>query len=384
MADTSKQMLEIREIEGRGRGVVANRSIKAGEVLLKESPILVYSAKPLKSDLCSNCFRKLNLSSSVLSCASCSSQTFFCSPSCQSTAMTSSHTPWACQALKAIGSLALDDSSDAHFLIAAYNMSLVSPSHFQILLSLEGSMPTDTLPDQRTISLHSLILSLSPPQSFAGFSFDLTAALLAKDKRNAFALMEPFQEDGERNVRAYAIYPNASFFNHDCLPNAARFDYLESDVSDHNTDIIIRAIHDFPQGREICLSYFPVNWNYADRQRRLVEDYGFTCDCDRCKVEVSWKEDGDDNDDNMEENEEEQMVGSEDEYSGAQGEADFPHAYFFVRYVCDRDNCGGTLAPLPPSEGSPSDVIECNVCGQLRTEDDVDGTEGEDGVMVDQ
>ncbi|PSS13741.1 Histone-lysine N-methyltransferase [Actinidia chinensis var. chinensis] len=86
--------------------------------------------------------------------------------------------------------------------------------------------------------------------------------------------MEPFSEDGERSVRAYGIYPNASFFNHDCLPNACRFDYVDaSDAGDFNTNIIVRVIHDGPQRREICLGYFPVNLNYSERQRRLKENY---------------------------------------------------------------------------------------------------------------
>ncbi|RZC65926.1 hypothetical protein C5167_009617 [Papaver somniferum] len=59
---------------------------------------------------------------------------------------------------------------------------------------------------------------------------------------------------------------------------------------------------------------------------------------------------------------------------------DFPHAYFFVKYVCDRDNCGE-----PSQDGSPSDVLECNVCGRLRKEeDDMDGDNenDEDGEML--
>lgn len=183
-------------------------------------------------------------------------------------------------------------------------------------------------------------------------------------------------EDEENvNVRAYGIYPNASFFNHDCLPNAARFDYVDT----RNTDIIVRAIHDFDQGREICLSYFGVTWKYGDRQKRLTEDYGFVCDCDRCKVEAKWKDD--DGDDGMEENGDDQMVGEEEE-DGEEMEDDFPHAYFFLKYVCSRENCGGTLAPLPPPEGVTSGIMECNVCGQLRSAEEVDADEGEDGVMV--
>ncbi|KAB1212701.1 Histone-lysine N-methyltransferase ASHR2 [Morella rubra] len=116
--------------------------------------------------------------------------------------------------------------------------------------------------------LHALITYLCPPplQALQGFWIELTTPLLAKDKLNAFGLMEHFSyhDDGQRSVRTYGIYPNASFFNHDYLPNVCHFDYVDT-VSDqqNNIDIIVRMIHDVPQGREICLSYFPVEANWS-------------------------------------------------------------------------------------------------------------------------
>lgn len=175
----------------------------------------------------------------------------------------------------------------------------------------------------------------------------------------------------ERKVRAYGIYPLASLFNHDCLPNACRFDYVDGVGRDGrgNTDIIVRAVHEISEGREVCLSYFPVNWGYKERQKRLGEDYGFRCECDRCLVEREWK------DEEEEEGSDEGMDVEEE-----MEEDDFPHAYFFVKFVCDAEGCGGTLAPLPPSpEGVVSDVMECNVCGRLKQDEDGDG----DGDMVD-
>ncbi|KAG6653735.1 histone-lysine N-methyltransferase ASHR2 [Carya illinoinensis] len=407
-------LLRIEEIEGRGRGLVASQPLKAGQIVLRDSPILLYSAFPMinpssssrpstSNTYCAKCFRNLSSSSpSVVSCPSCSHFHVFCSQNCLSAALTSSHTPWVCQALSRLrdcSSLLLEQPMElqlqALFLVAAYHLSLVSLAQFQILLSLEGTPgATDSAAAH---FLHSLISSLFPSPPLEGFSVELTAALLAKDKLNTFGLMEPFSSNdgGQRSVRAYGIYPNASFFNHDCLPNACRFDYVDTSPEHHNnTDIIVRMIHDVPQGREICLSYFPVNENYASRQRRLMEDYGFTCNCDRCKVEANWSDD--DNDDLAEEEEEEEEeeeideVMDEDhhdqimESSLGKGDADFPHAYFFVRYMCDRENCWGTLAPLPPKdEATSSDVMECNVCGNLKNDQVTDANGEEDQLSMD-
>ena len=95
-----------------------------------------------------------------------------------------------------------------------------------------------------------------------------------------------------------------------------------------------------------------------------MDDYGFSCDCDRCKVEAHWS----DNEEQEEEEEElmdEDDVGAEAEAEAQQddsaAECDFPHAYFFVRYMCNRNNCWGTLAPLPDTPN----LLECNVCANL-------------------
>ncbi|KAL5732317.1 hypothetical protein ACOSP7_031663 [Xanthoceras sorbifolium] len=372
-------LVSVADIEGRGRSLVASQPLKAGQVVLCDSPVLLYSALPFikphdqSTSYCNHCFKTLQSPPST--CPSCS--LLFCTPTCLSRASSSSHSPYVCQALSRLQhsphlllNQPLERHVQARFLISAFNLSLVSPPHFQTLVSLQGTATDNDASNAHF--LHSLISTLSPLPSIP--SIELTAALLAKDRLNAFGLMEPFNEHLERSVRAYAIYPKASFFNHDCLPNACRFDYVDT-APHNNTDMIVRILHDVPQGREICLSYFPVNLDYSSRQKRLLEDYGFACDCDRCKVEANWSDNDNENDVDEEEevmlmdedeDEDEQMVAS-----GAENEdTDFPHAYFFVTYMCNRDNCWGTLAPLPPSPATPSNVMECNVCGNLKNNDD--------------
>ncbi|EFH62288.1 hypothetical protein ARALYDRAFT_343234 [Arabidopsis lyrata subsp. lyrata] len=367
-------LLRVAEIGGRGRSLVAAQSLRAGQVILRESPLLLYSAFPFLSSsvspYCDHCFRLL-ASSAHQKCQSCSLVSF-CSPNCFA-----SHTPWLCESLLRLhqsSSAFSDQPSDrqvqARFLLSAYNLAAASPSDFQILLSLQGSGCSNGDPSSSATDsgfLHSLLSAVCPPLPVC-ISPELTAALLAKDKVNAFGLMEPFSvSNDKRSVRAYGIYPKTSFFNHDCLPNACRFDYVDS-ASDGNTDIIIRTIHDVPEGREVCLSYFPVNMNYSSRQKRLLEDYGFKCDCDRCKVESSWSEGEEDENEVMEEmgneDDEEEMEDSEGENveevcgNGVDDESNFPHAYFFVRYMCEKESCFGTLAPLPPKTHDASRVLE--------------------------
>ncbi|KAH6756601.1 ASH1-related protein 2 [Perilla frutescens var. hirtella] len=385
MSDGSSS-IKMVEIENKGRALVSTKPLRAGETLLKDSPILLYSAVPdgaAAAAYCSHCFRTIAPHSvTAVSCPNCSTASPFCAPQCQSVALSTSHTPFVCQALRRLRAADspllhhhLDRLLQARFLVAAYNLAMLSPSHFQTLLSLQG----EAFIDDASVFLHSVISSICQLSNVGEFKFsvELTAALLAKDKLNAFGLMEPFDQDKERSVRAYGIYPTASFFNHDCLPNACRFDYVDSASDFSNADIVVRVIHDLPAGREICLSYFPVNCKYSDRQRRLKEDYGFVCDCDRCKVEANWSDNEEEGEGEMDHDEDDmdEDNGDGDGDEGVDLETtdcgmdkendDFPHAYFFVRYMCSRDNCGGTLAPLPPVDARPSMVMECNVCGSL-------------------
>ncbi|XP_076889268.1 histone-lysine N-methyltransferase ASHR2-like [Bidens hawaiensis] len=384
------------EIPGRGRAMISLRPLKAGEIILRESPIILYSALPFHptnnhqtNTYCSHCFTIISPHSQPITCSTCSSQ--FCTITCQSKASTSSHTPWVCQTqtrlikLVSNNSDSLDIQTQTRSIVSAYNLAVLSPMKFQTLLSLHGSGSySDNLFDSSASFIHSLVSSVCPPLPVdVGFSLELTKALLMKDKLNSFGLMEPFSEkNGQRSLRAGGVYPVASLFNHDCLPNACRFDYLDAvdgRKPDDNTEITIRMIHDVPQAREICLSYFPVNLKYVERQKRLSEDYGFVCDCDRCKVEAGWSEseeeglamdDGDDDDVNEEGNDgSEEGAMDEDVDERMEGEDDFPHTYFFLNYMCDRTNCGGTLAPLPPSGAETSGVMECNVCGNLKSVD---------------
>lgn len=201
-----------------------------------------------------------------------------------------------------------------------------------------------------------------------------------------------------------------------------RFDYFDK-PGDGNTDVFLRALHDIPAGEEICQSYFPISWPYELRQERLAEEYGFTCTCQRCQTEQAWSDEDEDGEWEDEEREggeagvtELEVVGtalskgkakvvepeargesgenvggrasrgdgsgSESEEGGPlgggdEGQDDFQHAIFFVKYLCPDEDCGGTMAPLEgrwtgvqPGKGKyePAEAMECNMCAKIRTD----------------
>ncbi|KAG4391179.1 hypothetical protein AAZX31_05G126200 [Glycine max] len=229
-------LLKVEEIQGRGRGMVASQPLKAGQSVLRDSPILQYSALPLirqslsssssasASCFCDHCFKTLpplqgDSSSCTVLCPNCCHH-YFCSSKCLSKALNNSHSSWVCQALSHLraNSLLLEQPLErqvqANFLIAAYNLANFSPSDFQIMLSLQGS------PEESTIAAAQFLHPLISPRN--EFSLELTSALLANDKLNAFGIMQSFSEhDDQRSVRAYGIYPYASFLTMIAFPMPA-------------------------------------------------------------------------------------------------------------------------------------------------------------------
>jgi SET and MYND domain-containing protein len=126
--------------------------------------------------------------------------------------------------------------------------------------------------------------------------------------------MAPPGPAGERRVRGGGVYPRCSLINHECAPNAARFDAFDaagpaggaSSSSSGgggggdgggvlssgggyplSTAVSIRAMHDLPEGTEIVQSYFPLNWDLRERRRQAREVYGFECCCPRCLAEAA-------------------------------------------------------------------------------------------------
>ncbi|KAI3964793.1 hypothetical protein MKW92_049273 [Papaver armeniacum] len=120
--------------------------------------------------------------------------------------LSGSHSTWVCQALNfypvtlfcLLGSFKILIPNSSSVSCFCYNLAVTSPSNFQLLLSFKEK--PSFIPNPQTQALHSFIASLSPPHSGSAVPDNIT----------------------------------------------------------NNTDIIIRVIHDVPEGRKY------VNWKEED------------------------------------------------------------------------------------------------------------------------
>ncbi len=90
---------------------------------------------------------------------------------------------------------------------------------------------------------------------------------------NAFGLYRP-QDDKQY---AIGMYPNASYFNHSCLPNLVR-------RMDLGKAACFYALRDVAAGEALTISYCDdcSTPNAQTRRQNLLEAYRFWCGCELC------------------------------------------------------------------------------------------------------
>ena len=80
----------------------------------------------------------------------------------------------------------------------------------------------------------------------------------------------------ENQVTGLWYFP--SFLNHSCIANVS-FDFL-GDM------LFLFAKKDIEKNEEICVNYFGCNKSYSfDERTRILDNYGFTCDCKLCELD---------------------------------------------------------------------------------------------------
>lgn len=219
-----KPLVECLELPGRGRGLVTAKPIHGGQVMLRESPALLYVSDAGALIYCGTCLRTCPPPPTANPCPGCGAVTF-CRSLCSQR-----HSPHLCSALAKLKKAGFGDgdrADQARFLLAAYLLALSSRSEFERLMRLEGV----GVVDGGVRELHAFVedavrgwpwSSEDEGEEKQVVSVGVTAELLAKDARNTFGYMAPFAGGGERSVRGFGVYQTASFINHDCLPNSCR------------------------------------------------------------------------------------------------------------------------------------------------------------------
>lgn len=299
--------VEIREIAGRGRGLVASRPFFLGEHLFRTAAFgFADTGRGVNgaSHGCSVClcFGKSQL---PIKCAGCPAA--YCSEACRILDVNSGH-KLCCAALNRVDAVGERKASSAckasaSFLLRAFAARRAArratlcydaaspsaePQEKASLMSTAGhrSLPLPTFEDalnqcgdcegtascaareearERAVALAKLHGGkLIEPRSEA-------LELLRVEANNSYSL-----RDDVGRSRGWVMYPFASFINHSCVPNVAC-------LSD-GREISFEALRDIAAGEEITQCYLMLGSESDDGS---TKEWGFECDCPRCTQAVS-------------------------------------------------------------------------------------------------
>ncbi|KAK5942341.1 Histone-lysine N-methyltransferase set-6 [Knufia obscura] len=167
-------------------------------------------------------------------------------------------------------------STDAHVLL---------PSLFELVpddrVFTDNPMTQSPLHDYT--SAHSVLLAILPATILSVITPDLVINLASRAAHNAFSIRPEGMTDGDQSGEflGWGVWPEASFFNHSCSPNVKkeRIGRLWSFAVDVGADKIVQ------QGQQLCITYLggdEKDLDVTERRKRLQEQWGFRCLCERC------------------------------------------------------------------------------------------------------
>lgn len=322
-------LFQVEQIPNSGRGVVAQKSIPKGTVVLESSPPVTHVIfRQYRKEVCARCFR-YDLGR-TLPMRHASTGKVFCSAECQHgwleeegelgvKAWESLHVfvqarmkavANACECLPDRGGKPGDGEIEAAWKIAeeqsgsqstrggkkgnsntsnatvdpdilGYLLPSILSHHRSPRAWLEEItvLAQDTTPYRSThdLSAHTdsyLHLStLLPKPLLTSCTPSLCHLAVTAASHNSFGIRSP---DGEEYM-GYALYPTASYFNHSCEPNISK--------ARVGRQWIFQADRNIAVGEECCITYMggdEKDMSRVERRARLQEHWGFTCMCFRC------------------------------------------------------------------------------------------------------
>ncbi|KAJ8968518.1 hypothetical protein NQ317_004394 [Molorchus minor] len=292
------QKIAVKEKEGMGRYVTANKEIKTGEKLVVEAPYAACLLPKMFGTHCHHCFERLV---SPVGCPDCSNVAF-CKPDCRNAALSSYH-KYECKYLD---------------LLLGSGMSILSHTAFRMITQNNLDRCLEIYKDRSKEKVYSLCTNASIRQPIDFFQRTLMAAFLlrclqksgyfrATDRNRILPSEEEYQvgelllfhlqmlqfnaheiyetESGPAGpikgskvtYIGVAIYPTVALFNHQCYPAVMRYFV--------GKDIVIRASRPVEPQQIVSENYGPIFTRKClqERQRSLSSRYWFTCNCDACK-----------------------------------------------------------------------------------------------------
>ncbi|CAH2044304.1 unnamed protein product, partial [Iphiclides podalirius] len=266
-----KPCYDVRHSDVMGRYVVANRDIRAGEVIIEE-PALVVGPCSGCGLICLGCYRELE-EGAVVKCKGCKWPT--CSESCPGQGKYTGHATYECDLLKTVPPdySKLEDLKDCYQAITPLRCLLLKkedPSKWKAISTMEAHNELrlargDIWP---TNEKHVVQRLKSWGLKFENEEIHTVCGIL---EVNAF-------EVGGSGANARALYDKAYLLAHDCTPTTTHTDSERR----AGRPITVRASVPHKAGELITLCYAYTLQGTLKRREHIKLSKFFDCACKRC------------------------------------------------------------------------------------------------------
>jgi hypothetical protein len=282
----------IKEQPGRGKCLMANRSLSFGDVISSSylegdfftalvPPVLFESCR---DSVCAVCFGKIEAGKGYPVSTFDKYRVNTCSSLCLETS-----DDWLKEEIETIRTMCnRTGGGPPKFFstaILVYRIVMEMESRGNPLTSqdIEEMQSHDTKPSEdeshhlRAIVMTvEALLSVNPTPFKASMNVDKIAQILARIKFNAFSIC-----DAESNSLGIGLFGTANRINHSCEPNAVQtFFYGEQGSM---PKLRVTATAAIPSGSEICICYIDNKQPRKMRQESLQQGYNFVCTCNYCQ-----------------------------------------------------------------------------------------------------
>lgn len=134
---------------------------------------------------------------------------------------------------------------------------------------------------QTNIAAYHQLLAILPPELLVHCKPSILRAVPSRDLPNSFGIRS--LDDAGSEMFGYGVWPEASYWNHNCEPNIQKkrvgraWEFWTS--------------RDVKSGEELCITYLGGDekvLDVAERRKRLQTTWGFTCACSKCDREARF------------------------------------------------------------------------------------------------
>ncbi|KAM7027189.1 histone-lysine N-methyltransferase SMYD3 [Passerculus sandwichensis] len=273
---------------GKGSGLRSRRSVRPGELLYRDVPFAYVLSKQQRGSVCERCLRR---NENLHRCSQCKVAKY-CGRTCQKEAWLDHKQE--CKCLKSIEPNFPPDSVRlaGRIVFKLLRQSVCPSEKLYSFSDLQSN--TERLSEEMKDGLRHLAQTLQlylkteiQDESQLPPAIDFFQ-IFTKVTCNSFTI-----SNGEMQDVGVGLYPSMSLLNHSCDPNCV--------IVFEGYQLLLHSVREIQIGEELTISYVESLVPTRERQKQLMRQYCFECDCPLCQnpekdaeklagEEHAWKE----------------------------------------------------------------------------------------------